>query len=348
MSTQKAIVITQPKTSAVVTDRRLPTLRDDYILIKTVSVGLNPTDWKHIEYRSTPGALVGCDYAGTVEAVGKDVKRPFKKGDRVCGFAHGCNAVQFEDGAFAEYIVAKGDLQIKIPDNLSFEEAATLGVGVATIALGLYQNLDLALPTEPVKEATPILIYGGSTATGTLAIQFAKQSGYTVYTTCSPRNFDLVRKLGADAVFDYNDHQSGAKIHEATGNQLRLILDCIGSEEGVKLCDTALSSEGGKYTAIVPASIDRPNVENRVVIAYTTIGEAFDFGDLHFPSKLEDKEYWESFIPIAESLLGQGKVKAHRPRVGKDGLRGVLDGLELMKSGQVSGEKLVYNIADTP
>lgn len=348
MSTQKAVVITQPQTSELVKDRRLPTLRDDYILIKTVSVGLNPTDWKHIEYRAPAGVLVGCDYAGIVEAVGKDVKRPFKKGDRVCGFVHGSNAVQPEDGAFAEYIVAKGDLQLKIPDNLSFEEAATIGVGFATVASGLYQNLGLALPTEPTENPTPILVYGGSTATGTLAIQFAKQSGYMVYTTCSPHNFDLVHQLGAEAAFDYNDPQSGAQIREATGDQLKLIFDCIGSKAGVELCDNALSSEGGKYTTIVPATIDRPHVENRLVFAYNTIGEAFNFGDKHFPPKLEDKEYWENFIPIAELLLEQGKIKVHRPRVGKDGLKGVLNGLELLKTGQVSGEKLVYNVADTP
>jgi NADPH:quinone reductase-like Zn-dependent oxidoreductase len=75
---------------------------------------------------------IGCDYAGIVEEVGSKVTKPFKKGDRVCGFAHGGNEVNHEDGAFQNYIVAKGDVQIKIPENLSFEEAATLGVGITT------------------------------------------------------------------------------------------------------------------------------------------------------------------------------------------------------------------------
>ena len=77
-------------------------------------------------------------------------------------------------GAFAEYAIAKGNVQLKIPDSLSFEEAATLSVGIMTVGQGLYQSLGLPLPTQPAKEAFPILIYGGSTATGTLAIQFAK------------------------------------------------------------------------------------------------------------------------------------------------------------------------------
>ncbi len=122
----------------------------------------------------TPNALSGCDYAGTVEEVGPKVKKPFKKGDRICGLCHGANLLQHEDGAFAEYIVAKGDIQIRIPPEITFEEAATLGVGITTVGQSLYQSLQLPLPTAPAKDGFPVLIYGGSTATGTLAIQFAK------------------------------------------------------------------------------------------------------------------------------------------------------------------------------
>jgi len=173
-STQKAIVIQGPKDAQLVTDRPIPHLRDGYILVKTAAVALNPTDWKHIDFFASPGALVGCDYAGTVEEIGKGVGKHFQKCDRVAGFVHGGDAVQHENGAFAEYIVAKADIQIHIPEGVSFEEAATLGVGITTIGQGLYQSLKLPLPTEPAKESFPLLIYGGSTATGTLAIQFAK------------------------------------------------------------------------------------------------------------------------------------------------------------------------------
>jgi NADPH:quinone reductase-like Zn-dependent oxidoreductase len=224
MASQKAIIITAPKQEGLVTDRALPALRDDYILVKTEAVALNPTDWKHVAFLSPPGVLVGCDYAGVVEAVGGSVKKSFKKGDRVCGFIHGANTVQPEDGAFAEYIVAKGDIQMRIPDNLSFQEAATLGVGITTVGQALYQSLKLALPTEPLTTPEPILIYGGSTATGALAIQFAQLSGYTVLTTCSPHNFGLVRRLGADKTFDYKDPSSAAAIRACTNNKLKLVL----------------------------------------------------------------------------------------------------------------------------
>ena len=174
MATQKAIEIKGPRDAQFVTDRRKPHLRDDYILIKTAAIALNPTDWKHVDFMASPGALSGCDYAGVVEEIGTKVTKPFKKGDRVCGMCHGANALQLEDGAFAEYIVAKGDIQIMIPPAMSFEEAATLGVGIVTIGQSLYQSLQLPLPSAPAKQAGPLLIYGGSTATGAMAIQFAK------------------------------------------------------------------------------------------------------------------------------------------------------------------------------
>ena len=174
MSVQKAIEIQGPRDAQIVTNRRIPHLRDDYMLIKTAAVALNPTDWKHIDFMAPPGAISGCDFAGVVEEVGGKVKKPFKKGDRVCGMCHGANRLQLEDGAFAEYIVAKGDMQMIVPPQMTFEEAATLGVGVVTVGQALYQSLQLPLPTAPAKEALPVLIYGGSTATGTLGIQFAK------------------------------------------------------------------------------------------------------------------------------------------------------------------------------
>jgi len=171
----KAIVI-HGKDARVERDRPLPKLRDDYLLVKTVAVALNPTDWKHIAGGiAADGGLSGCDFSGVVEEVGPAVTKPWKKGDRICGVAHGGNLVQPEDGAFAEYIVAKGDLQLKIPEGMNFEQASTIALGSTTVGQGLYQKaLKLNLPTDPVKEKTFVLIYGGSSATGALGVQYAK------------------------------------------------------------------------------------------------------------------------------------------------------------------------------
>jgi NADPH:quinone reductase-like Zn-dependent oxidoreductase len=171
----KAIAVHGRK-AILVKDRSVPLLRDGFVLIQVAAVALNPTDWKHLEYNLVAdGCLVGCDFAGRVVEVGKGVTKNLSKGDRVAGVVHGGNSVQPEDGAFAEYIVAKGDILIKLPESLGFNEAATLPLGVGTVMQGLYQKgLKMNLPDEPIKEEAFVLIYGGATATGALGIQYAK------------------------------------------------------------------------------------------------------------------------------------------------------------------------------
>jgi len=299
----------------------------------------------------TPGALVGCDYAGIVEEVGKSVTKPLKKGDRVAGFAHGSDYVQHENGAFAEYIVAKGGLQMKIPDNVSFEEAATLGVGISTVGQGLYQSLELPWPTEPARESFPLLIYGGSTATGTLAIQFAKMSGLTVITTSSPKNFKLCKSVGADATFDYHDPSCAEQIRKYTNNNLKHAFDTITTEDSAKVCADALSSSsGGKYSCLLHTKAPRDDVESKSTLAYSMLGEYFRMGEKgpEIPAKPEDYEFGKKFWELATTLLAEGKFKVHPPSVRKGGLKGVLEGLQEMREGKVSGEKLVYLISETP
>jgi NADPH:quinone reductase-like Zn-dependent oxidoreductase len=170
----KAIKITAPEKAELVTDATLTADRySDDLLIKTIAVALNPTDYKHLAYGITTRPTVGCDFAGIVEDVPSGTSR-FKKGDRVWGMVHGSNQVRPDNAAFQEYVYSKEAMTGKIPDHLSFEEAASLGVGALTVGQGMYQEMPLPFPNDPLKEKVPILIYGGSSATGALAIQFAK------------------------------------------------------------------------------------------------------------------------------------------------------------------------------
>jgi NADPH:quinone reductase-like Zn-dependent oxidoreductase len=174
MSTMKALVMKGDRQASVISDLPLPQLRPGYIMVKTVAVALNPTDWKHIARLNQPGLLCGCDYAGIVEQIGTGYTKNWKVGDRISGFAHGGNSKQPEDGAFAEHIVVKADVQWRLPDHMSFEEGSTLGVGVVTCGQGLFQTLKLDLPMDGAHKDEYVLIYGGSTATGALGIQFLK------------------------------------------------------------------------------------------------------------------------------------------------------------------------------
>jgi NADPH:quinone reductase-like Zn-dependent oxidoreductase len=174
MATQKAIVMQGDGKAALVTDRPIPKLRPGYLLVEVKAVALNPTDWKHVAFINTPGSLVGCDFAGIVAETGTGYTKAWKKGDRICGGCHGSNSVEKEDGSFAQYIVAKADIQTKIPDSWSFEDASTLGIAIITVGQGLYEKLGLQFPNNPVKDGEYVFIYGGSSAMGTMGLQFAK------------------------------------------------------------------------------------------------------------------------------------------------------------------------------
>ena len=89
MTMIKAIVVIEEGKEAAVRDVPMPVIRDEWILVKTMAVALNPTDWRHVKLGyANSGSRLGCDYAGVVEEVGNQVT-DFEKGDRVAGFCHG-------------------------------------------------------------------------------------------------------------------------------------------------------------------------------------------------------------------------------------------------------------------
>ncbi|KAF4813849.1 Protein TOXD [Colletotrichum siamense] len=340
---------------AKVVDAPVPKLpADDYILVKTTAVAINPTDWKHVDLADKAGCVgiwVGCDYAGIVEEVGSGVTKDFKKGDRICGPVNGSNALREIDGAFAKYIAVKGDLQIKTPDNITDEEAATLGIAVTTVGQGLYQTLKLPLPSSPAKEPKTILIYGGSTAMGISGIQYAKLSGYDVITTASPHNFDYLKELGASAVFDYKSPTVSEDIRKHTGDALTLAWDCQSTDESAAIVARALSSSKPSLVGtLLPVDKKKvqevnPNADVQMSLYYTVFGEEFGYFGKR-DAVPENYEFGKRFWELSRELLAAGKLKPIRviKNRGGSGLDGVIVGLKELKEGKVSAGKLVYTI----
>ncbi|EOA88337.1 uncharacterized protein SETTUDRAFT_168286 [Exserohilum turcica Et28A] len=334
---------------------------DGYILIRTKAVALNPTDWKSI-YAGDGGSIgtrPGIDFAGVVEEVGSGSKKSWNKGDRVFGGVWG--AKDAESGAFGEYIIAKGDLLAEIPDELSFEDAATLAVGIMTCGQSLYQLLKLPLPTitpedrPSSKKPRAIFIYGGSTASGIFGIQFAKLSGLVVLTTASPHNFEYLRSLGADAVFDYHDDVEtlAGEIKKHTKGNLTIAWDCRPGPESGRLCALAMSdSEKGMYATLQPRTPHdhlhgtNPMVDTYFTIGYTVFGEPFTRAGRRYEARPEDAAFAKDFWEFGQDLVAAGKVKIPRLEInrGGSGLKGVIQGLETLRLGQVSSKKLVYTL----
>ncbi|PYI05152.1 GroES-like protein [Aspergillus sclerotiicarbonarius CBS 121057] len=352
----KALTFHTPGDTAV-RSIRLPPLRSTYMLIKVEYVALNPTDWKHITWGegATPFSIMGCDYAGTVVAIGPDVTKPFNISDQVYGCAHGSNQSQADDGAFTEYAMVKADVAMHVPASspttisLTLDQLCTLPLGSITVGQGLFQpgegkSLGLAWPGAGGGNGEWVFIAGGSTATGTLGIQLAKMAGYRVITTCSPGNFDFVRSRGADEVFDYHDPDCGPRIRHLTENTLRYAWDVAYTPE---LCDQALSSDSAiaRYGTILgnePPRLDYRSASSTSM--YTMFGEAFDKYEEHSPAAPEDFEFAKQWMSLIETLVAEGKLTPHPGRIESGGLEGILAGLELLKAEKISGEKLVYRI----
>ncbi|TGJ84293.1 hypothetical protein E0Z10_g4471 [Xylaria hypoxylon] len=355
MSTTKAVVITE-KGKVEIKELPLPKLEAGQFLVKVRAVGLNPTDWKSLDNASPGhfGARSGCDYAGEVVEVGPGVTRDIKKGDRRSGFVFGANPDIHDNGAFGEYVAGREHVQLKTPANVTDEEAATLGVSVTTVGQGLYKALQLPLPTNPVKTPFPVLIYGGSTATGIYGIKFAKLSGLTVIATASPHNFELLKAVGADHVFDYKSPTVGGDIRALTENKLKYAWDCTGY--GAEISAAALSDneDGGKpkYAGIIPVKRDVFDAINPVVegpfftLGYDVFGVEYNrFGTRYTPDP-EEAVFATKFWAITQELLESGKLTPLKPEVNRfgAGLEGIIHGLDELRNDRVSGTKLVYTL----
>ncbi len=124
------------------------------------------------------GNTVGCDFCGIVETAGSSAL--FRRGDRVCGAEFPYRPDNPLNGAFSQYMVVDSRHMLRIPDEWSDTQAAALGAigwGTACLAFTDPEGLNLpGLPSKPVEKPIPVLVYGGATATGILAIQMLKLS----------------------------------------------------------------------------------------------------------------------------------------------------------------------------
>ena len=188
-----------------------PTPAADEVLVRVHAASVNPLDWHYVEgkpylvrisggFGKPEDPRLGVDFAGTVEAVGKDVRR-FKPGDAVFGG---------RTGAFAEYVTVREERAIAAkPANVSFEQAASVPIAALTALQALRDQGHL-------KAGQKVLINGASGGVGTFAVQIAKTYGAEVTGVCSTKNVEMVRSLGADHVIDYtrDDFTKGAQRYD--------------------------------------------------------------------------------------------------------------------------------------
>lgn len=171
--TQHALIVAGPGRLEHHADVPRPSAGANEVLIRVSAVALNPVDNKAAELSPATGAIAGCDFSGTVHQASNNDNK-LAPGQRVCGLVFQDPAEHLHNGAFAEWVVADPDFLLRVPPAMSTEEAASLGIGLATCGLALYHELALPRPSAPSSVSSPVLVYGASTATGTLALQLLR------------------------------------------------------------------------------------------------------------------------------------------------------------------------------
>jgi NADPH:quinone reductase-like Zn-dependent oxidoreductase len=295
-----------------------PVVGDDEVLVRVHATSVNPVDWHTMTgtpylvrlesgLRKPKREVLGVDFAGTVEAVGRNVQR-FQPGDEVFGA---------RDGAFAEYVCVREDRAVALkPANVTFEQAAAVPVAALSALQGLRDK-------GQIQQGQKVLINGGSGGVGTFAVQIAKSFGAEVTGVCSTRNVDTVRSIGADHVIDYTQEdfaQGGHRydlILDIAGNRswsdYRRVLDekatvvvVGGPKKGrwigplSQVVKLRLSSLGGSRRVVAPF-LAKVNKEDLVVLQ-----ELLEAGTV---TPVIDRQYELSELREALRYLGEGHAQ---------------------------------------
>lgn len=337
---------------------------DNEVVIRNHAVAVNPVDWIFVQMSMVASWIkypwvLGSDVAGEMVEIGSAVIE-HKVGDRVLGHANGFDKKRNRaaEGAFQTFSIVEAHMASSIPDDMAYESAAVIPLGVSTAACGLYQKDQLGLnhPTVPHAKLTgkTLLVWGGATSVGCNAIQLAVASGYEVISTASPKNFDLVKRLGASQVFDYNSKTVVEDLINAFKGKTTAGALTMGSGAAQACMDILHKCKGDKFISMASYPTPQPLPETFVIpqMAYGFISFSisnfvksklrgiptnFIFGSTLAHNEV-GKAIYVDFLPKA---LAQGTfVPAPDPQVVGTGLEHMQTALEIQKKG-VSAKKVV-------
>nr|POE48655.1 zinc-binding alcohol dehydrogenase domain-containing protein cipb [Quercus suber] len=277
-----------------------------HITIRVHDIAINPIDWI---VQSSDGfglkypIVLGIDVAGVIDEIGDDVD--------------GLSSSKASRGAFQKFAVVPSNAVCGLPDSIPTSVGVVLPLGITTAAAGLYQGGFLGLPfpsASPEDIDRTVLIWGGSSSVGSCAIQLATASGYRVFSTASPRNFDYCRKLGTRQVFDYHDADVIKLIVKAlSGTVFAGAFHAVGGEDAVEACAQDVHAE---FDAV-----------NSSAIFKNTVGTYI----------------WKEFLPKA--LKSGTIVPKPDPLIVGEELRSVQLGLDRQKAGVSASKVVITNIS---
>lgn len=303
------------------------------------------------------GVVLGTDVSGVVVDVGKNVTR-VKKGDIVAGSVHGGIS---KYGAFSDFVMVAESSILKFdPSQISrealnpgeypsskvnsYEAAASVALAIKTTGISFHHNLKIPANKDE-NQGNFVLIWGGATATGYVAIQVAKLVyGLKVITTASSKHHKTLLALGADKAVDYNDLDVIAQIREAGHNNIRYALDCVSSVDTLQqVYDATEGSENVRIDNLL--FLDEKLIKRKPErkVTFTSTNGYLADGRRHFGIKASPemmKEYLEFWNDYAPTVLD--KIKTAPLYVLPTGLESANEGLKMMVENKVNGKKVVF------
>lgn len=327
----KALILTKPGSldTLAVGELPVPEPGPGEIRVRVQAAGLNPVDYKLVPNGHpawTYPFVSGVDAAGIVDAVGDGVTA-WKAGDRVV--YHGNLTKQ---GTFAEYHITTAHTVASLPEGISFEDAAAFPCA----GLTAYQAIERKLRIGP---GDSVLIHAGAGGVGGYAIQLAKVLGATqIITTASSANFDLVRKLGADAAIDYNTENVHERVMALTnGRGVDAILNSIN--RATAQADMDMLAFGGQLACIAGAP---ENVADFQPSSKTFTVHKLMLGGAHQSGDRNAEEDLATMAREFLQLMQQGKIDAMVSEI--ISLEEIPNGLARLAERHVAG-KIVARIA---
>ena len=280
----------------------------------------------------------GDDIAGIVHKVGSKVWE-FKPGDRVASF----HEMRTPNGSFAEYGVGWQHSTFKIPDHVSFEDAATLPLATMTSAIGLHLRLGLPYPWQPATTEIPLVVYGGASAVGAFAIKLAVKSNIHPIIAVAGRGIPFVETLidrsKSDTIIDYRDGDE--KVVKAFkdalgGKKLEYAFDAVSEKGSYTNIAQVLDPNSGHITFVLPGK-KYEGIPEGVKQAITSVGTAHS----------DHKDFAYTYFRFLARALDEGWFKPHPYEVVPGGLAGIEKSLIALRDGEASAKKFVFRIAET-
>ncbi|EMD40145.1 hypothetical protein CERSUDRAFT_133008, partial [Gelatoporia subvermispora B] len=346
---QKALLLKSRQGDFAVEEIAVPRPGRGEVLIKVESAALNPVDWKIPAWgflRLKYPTIIGFDGAGTVEELGEDVEE-VAHGDRIL-FQGGSTEAS---STFQQFAVTKASLVAKIPSTITFDGAASIPAGLATAALGLFNQyvLERSVRLFPPWEAggrgkyagIPFMVFGGASCVGQYAIQLASLAGFSpIISTASLRNTELLEGIGATHVLDRNLSAEAlkAEVFRITPKPINVVFDAISLPETQDVA-YELTAPGGHLILMWPDIVDQ-----RKKSAQPFKNIVYVYGAMAAP---ENQKLGVSLCLKLTALIEEGAIKPMRVEVLPGGLSGVPHGLERLKNDQVSASKLVVHPQET-